>query len=241
MKPGLQQAILTSRIDFTQHLAVFRLRPENPIQFRPGQCATLALEEGGRLIQRPYSIASDPQDPELEFFIELVEGGQLTSRLWDLNVGDSVWIRNRAVGVFRLDEERTLHHMLATVTGVAPFLSILRKERKEPSQRRFTLIHAASVSAELGTYRYELEAMASEGWFTYVPTVSRPAQDQTWRGEVGRVEDLLRKYLDAWGYQDATCYVCGHPEMVKNAKAILQRAGLPKERVKEESYFVLEE
>lgn len=240
MKPGLQRAVVTNRIDFTEQLAVFRLRPTDPIHFRPGQCATLALEEGDRLIQRPYSITSDPADSELEFFIELVERGQLTPRLWEMRVGDSVWIRSRAVGVFRLDEEQKLHHMLATVTGVAPFLSMLRRERREGRGHRFTLIHGASTSAEFGTYLQELQVMANEGWLTYVPTVSRPAQDPTWRGEVGRVEDLIRKYLDIWGY-DATCYLCGHPEMVRNAKAILQRRCLPKERVREESYFVLEE
>lgn len=240
MKPGLQRAVVTTRIDFTDHLAIFRLRPTDPIKFRPGQCATLALEEGSRLIQRPYSIASDPEDPELEFFIELVEGGQLTPRLWELGVGDSVWIRNRAVGIFKLDEEYRLHHFLATVTGVAPFLSMLRRERKERRGHRFTLIHGASTSAEFGTYLQELEGLASEGWLTYVPTVSRPIQDPTWKGEVGRVEDILRKYLDVWGY-DAACYLCGHPEMVRNAKAVLQRRGLAKEQIKEESYFVLEE
>jgi NAD(P)H-flavin reductase len=73
-----------------------------------------------------------------------------------------------------------------------------------------------------------------------VPTISRPWEDEKWEGEVGRVDDLIRKYADQWGCngKNSIGYLCGHPEMVEHAKGILRRAGFEKENLKEEIYWV---
>src|SRR5229473_2805105 len=99
--------------------------------------------------------------------------------------------------------------------------------------------HGASRSWEFG-YREELERYSNEApWFKYVPTVSRPWEDSNWRGETGRVDDLLRKYADQWRLrsEETTGYLCGHPVMVENARGILYRAGWKKDAVFEEVYF----
>jgi ferredoxin--NADP+ reductase len=86
----------------------------------------------------------------------------------------------------------------------------------------------------------ELRTFADEvPWLTYVPTVSRPWEDQKWTGETGRVDDILRKYADMWGLAStAVAYLCGHPAMVENSKGILHRIGFTKEVLKEEIYWV---
>jgi ferredoxin--NADP+ reductase len=73
-----------------------------------------------------------------------------------------------------------------------------------------------------------------------VPTVSRPWLDPGWTGEVGRAEDVARKYLDGGGFSAAetTAYACGNPNMIENIKGVLYRAGFPKEFVKQEIYWV---
>ncbi|MCS6884162.1 MAG: FAD-binding oxidoreductase [Acidobacteriota bacterium] len=233
----LQRVKIVDRIDITDQLAVFRMNPENPLQFRPGQCATLAVEDGEKFIYRPYSIASAPDEEILEFFIELVEDGQLTPRLWQMRSGDSLWMRTRAMGVFKLDTARKKHYFFATVTGVAPFLSMLRHEQKHRQGNSFKLIHGASHSADFGVYLEQLHALAREGWLEYIPTVSRPTIDIEWKGEKGRVDDVIRKYCDQWGYDDVTFYLCGHPGMVRNGAAILLRTGLAKDRIRQEEYF----
>jgi ferredoxin--NADP+ reductase len=70
--------------------------------------------------------------------------------------------------------------------------------------------------------------------------VSRPWEDENWKGEVGRVDDLMRKYADQWGCTGANsiAYLCGHPEMVEHGKGILKRIGFTKENLKEEVYWV---
>jgi ferredoxin/flavodoxin---NADP+ reductase len=111
---------------------------------------------------------------------------------------------------------------------------------KDPGVR-LVMLQAASRSWEFA-YREELEALARRwNWLLYIPTISRPWEDPEWRGEVGRAEDLLRKYIDSLELEpsNTTAYVCGHPEMIENAKAILRRRGFGKEFIREELYWVL--
>ncbi len=245
-RANFYRAKLIERIAFSEELALFRFRPDESLSFRPGQYATIALKNGDKLIQRPYSIVSSPYEAFLELFIELVPQGELTLRLWDLKVEDEVLINRRIVGSFTLDEEsgRKRHLMTATVTGVAPFISMTRTRRIEIQRGKidpyqFAIIHGASHSSELGIYKDELAELSREGWLTYVPTVSRPWGDADWKGETGRVEDVLRKYADQLGFDrlNASAYACGHPQMIKNVRGVLERARFATEQIKEEKFF----
>jgi len=133
------------------------------------------------------------------------------------------------------------------VTGIAPFVSYVRTLYRDwkkgdspmPGNHKLYCLQGASRSWEFG-YREELERYSNEvPWFKYVATVSRPWEDSNWKGETGRVDDLLRKYADAWGLrpEETTGYLCGHPTMVENGRGILYRAGWKKNAVFEEIYF----
>jgi len=251
-------ATITSRREISADLWAIRVDTGAPFPFAAGQYATLGVAGSDGLVERAYSIASSPYEPELEFFIELVPAGALTPLLYRLDVGDTLSVRKAAKGRFLIDlstgppeapEPRAPkdHLFLCTVTGVAPFLSLLRtlaqdaRDGKPQGDRRLFLIEGASRSSELG-YNDELEQLARElPWLTYVPTVSRPWDDPGWSGEIGRVDDVIRKYADQW-FADPTrgmAHLCGHPSMIEHGKAILGRRGWPKNHLKEESYFVL--
>jgi ferredoxin/flavodoxin---NADP+ reductase len=242
-------AVVASRRDVSADLWIVRLRPEERIVFTPGQYAAVGLPGPERLIERPYSIASSPLDDELEFFLELVRGGHLSPNLYEVPVGGEVQVRRIAKGRFVFDNTsgRADHFMIATVTGVAPFLSMLRgfaaqHDQGEAVPYRIALLHGASVSRELG-YCDELSSLARRcPWFTYIPTVSRAWEDSAWTGERGRAEDVVRKHLDRLGFAAAetTAYACGNPDMIENVKGILERAGFSKESVKQEVYWVAE-
>src|SRR5919204_389112 len=92
-----------------------------------------------------------------------------------------------------------------------------------------------SAPAEL-----ERAAAGSGGWLKYIPTVSRPWEDADWRGEVGRAEDVLRKYLDLYEMTPENCstYLCGHPQMIENGKGILLRRGFDRAQVHVEIYWM---
>ena len=242
-------ATVTARREISADLWAIRIAPEGAFSFRAGQYATLGINTADRLIERAYSIVSSPYEPELEFFIELVPAGELTPLLYQLQVGDMLSVRRAAKGRFLLEAANpdTDHLMLGTVTGVAPFLSLIRTWQRDwqagtfAGDRRLYLLHGASRASEFG-YREEIERIASGiPWLTYVPTVSRPWEEAGWPGEVGRVDDVIRKYSDQWvrAPDRAVAHLCGHPSMIEHGKAILGRRGWHKDRLKEESYFAL--
>lgn len=238
-------AELIERADVSANLAIFRFRMAERPSFTAGQYATISIAvDGGDVVERPYSIVSSPHEPFLEFFIELVPGGNITHKLWELKLGSAILVRRRIVGQFTLDTSVTHHLMLATVTGVAPFVSILRtqqidRERGATSNHQFVVIHGASQSADFGPYRSELEELSRAGWLTYIPTVSRPWAEPNWIGETGRIEDVMRKHADQLGFSNSNsvAYACGHPQMIANVKAILARARFCKDQIKEEKFF----
>jgi len=242
-------AQITRRVDFAPDLWMFRIRTGGEFQFVPGQYATLGIETDGKRIERPYSIASAPWEDEIECFFELVPEGALTPRLHKLQPGDQLLMRKVAKGKFSLDTQigRNNHLLISTVTGVAPFVSYVRTLHREWKEGRFDgshklyLLNGASRPWEFG-YLEELTHFAETvPWFTYVPTVSRPWDHEDWPGEIGRADDVLRKYADRWGLDasNTAAYLCGHPDMIENSKAILRRRGFTdRALIKEELYWV---
>lgn len=238
---------ITMRRDLSGDLWVIKVRPEEPVAFRPGQYATVGLHVDGRLVERPYSIVSSPEEPELELFIELVGEGELTPHLHRIGEGDEVVVRRKTKGLFLrgapvAGED---HLFVATVTGIAPFASLLRtlarryRSGEWTTDRRLVLLLGASRSYEFG-YLDEMLTLAEEmPWFEFVPTVSRPWEDPEWRGETGRVEDVLRKWADHFGIVPgaAGIYLCGHPEMIRNARGIMRRRGFADGAIHEEQYW----
>ena len=241
-------ARVTSRKEIASDLWVIRLDPGGEFNFVAGQYATLGVRTPEKHSERAYSIVSSPYEKELEIFIELVLGGELTPRLHKVPVGGEITLRKIAKGRFTLDLQsgHKNHLLLCTVTGIAPFISYARtlykdwKENRLPADIHLYLINGASRSWEFG-YREEVERIAAEvPWLTYVPTISRPWEDPDWRGEVGRVEEIIRKYSDQWGLTgaDTTGYLCGHPDMIEMGKGVLKRRGFAKESLKEEVYWI---
>jgi len=242
-------ARILERRDISTDLCVLRIDPGGSFEYRAGQYATLGIERDGVRAERAYSIVSSPYEDALEFFVELVPQGGLTPGLFELKPGDSLLCRKYPKGRFTLDlrSGRTKHLLISTVTGIAPFVSYVRTLYRDwktggspmPGDHKLFCLQGASRSYEFG-YREELERYAGEvPWFKYAPTVSRPWEDADWHGEIGRVDDLLRKYTDAWGLrpETTTAYLCGHPKMIEHSEGILERAGWKKPGILEEAYY----
>src|ERR1700737_4863160 len=241
-------ARIVERRNISDDLWTIRVEPGGEFKFVAGQYATLGVIAPEKHYERAYSIVSAPHEKLLEFFIELVPAGDVTPRLYPARVGDEFTLRKIAKGRFTLDlaGARTNHLCLATVTGIAPFVSFARslynqrKDAKFKGEHKLYIIDGASRSWELG-YREELTSFAAEvPWLTYVPTVSRPWEDKSWKGETGRVDDLVRKYADSWGLspENSSAYLCGHPSMIENTGGILKRHGWENAAVKSEAFFI---
>ncbi|MFN8389105.1 MAG: ferredoxin--NADP reductase [Bdellovibrionota bacterium] len=232
-------AILTSREDINDELAVFRVRSESgaPLLYVPGQYAELALPvpEGSteKPERRSYSIASAPKNGgDLEFYIVRVNGGYLTPRLWDMRPGDRIWLGPKIKGKFTLDETPAGADliMIATGTGLAPFLSMLREHREDPRWRNVALIHGARFERDLG-YRAELERYQAEHpWFHYIPSLTRDLENETWTGPRGRVQSLftsglVESKIGALTKESSHFLLCGNPQMIDDVQALLEGRG----------------
>jgi ferredoxin--NADP+ reductase len=246
-------AILAQRLEVAPGLAIFRVVPDGwelP-EFVPGQFAVLGLPaeapriagadpedpppKPGTLIRRAYSIASSSRQKEyLEFYLALVRSGALTPRLFALSPGNKLWLGKKFSGLFTLSEVPPAANlvMLATGTGIAPYMSMLRTHLAEDAQRRTAVIHGARHASDLG-YRNELEALERQfSHFAYIPVISRPQEERLpWGGEVGYVQDVWRRGVVAarWGFppspQHTHVFLCGNPGMVEAMLALLAAEG----------------
>ena len=230
-------ATVIYRQDVSDDLMILKLRPEQEIPFFPGQFCTLAING----VAKPYSIVSSPHEEALELFIERVPEGEMTRRLWRLKVGDCVKVMPRAKGRFFFEENFKRHFMVCTVTGVAPFLSMIRYKLKEGElhSHRIVVFQGASYQYEFG-YFDELSELDRRGLLSYVPTISRPREElnQGWRGGKEKVHVLFARYLESLppAPHDTMVYACGHPGMIKEVAGASRARGYP---FKEEKYFVL--
>jgi len=228
VKGKFMWAKLTKKEQLTEDLWKMWLKPEEKFDFKPGQYCTIG--SGG--IERAYSIASSPDEDQIELFIELVPppDGNLTPLLNELNVGDTVTMRLRAKGIFVLKPEFKNHVMVGTVTGVAPYVSMMRKHLKESesSDKNFIILEGASYSDEFG---YDEELMLldkSNNNVTFEASVSRPDEERndSWTGYKGRVNNIILDRLDEWGLNpsETIVYACGHPGMIEDVKEKLENS-----------------
>ncbi|MFV2072220.1 MAG: ferredoxin--NADP reductase [Thermoanaerobaculales bacterium] len=183
--------------------------------------------EPDKLIRRAYSIASSPEEADfLELYITLVRSGALTPRLWALKPGDHLWLGRKFSGLFTLDDLPGSAHvvLMATGTGLAPYMSMLRGFLLRESQRKVAVLHGARHSWDLG-YRSELQTLQRLfPDFDYIPIVSRPEEEALpWTGHRGYVQELWQRgtVAERWGFspEPATTHVflCGNPGMIDQA------------------------
>lgn len=244
-------ATVVGREEINPQLVVLRVQPDAPLfEFKPGQFAVLGLTGAAArvpeaapeeppsapdaMIRRAYSIASASVERRyLEFYLTLITSGQLTPRLFALRHGDRVFLGPKASGVFTLDRvapDKAVV-LVATGTGLAPYMSMLRTMLVGETRRRFVVLHGARFSWDLG-YRGELESLARlRPNLTYLPSITRPDQDPNFRGHTGRIQALIEQGLvekESGVPLDparADVFLCGNPEMVKTVKALLEARG----------------
>jgi ferredoxin/flavodoxin---NADP+ reductase len=188
-----------------------------------------------KMIKKAYSIASSSKEKEyIEFYITLVHSGSLTPRIFNLKIGDRIGMGNRIVGMFTLQQvpEEMNVVLIATGTGVAPYISMLRSDALKVN-RKICVIHGAANSWDLG-YSSELrliESMSSN--FSYIPTITMPEKEPVpWRSETRFIQDMLADRIieKTWGEkptaENTHAFICGNPNMINAVKEILEQRGL---------------
>lgn len=254
-------AVVTLRDEISPWLMILRVVADGwelpeflPGQFAviglPGSAARCALSEPenpspdpNKLIRRAYSIASSSLTRQyMEFYVALVTSGALTPRLFSLKIGDRIWLGQKITGMFTFDQIPADKNvvMIATGTGLAPYMSMLSTHLMCGGTRRFAVLHGARHSWDLG---YRSQLMTLEHLcpnFTYIPTISRAqGEPAPWPGPVGYVQDLWRDgVIDrTWGFcpapENTHVFLCGSPSMIDETVAMLGQEGF-KEHTKKE-------
>jgi len=249
--PDPYNATVIGREELNPQLLILRVRPDADLfDFRPGQFGVLGLlgqaprvieaaaedapVEPDKMIRRAYSIASSSLERRyVEFYLTLITSGALTPRLFALSHGSRVFLGPKASGIFTLDKvpsEKAVI-LVATGTGLAPYISMLRTMLVNDSRRKFVVLHGARYSWDLG-YRGELESLSRlRPNFTYIPSITRPDQDPHFIGYTGRIQTLLeqgaleRESGVVLAPDQAEVFLCGNPEMVKVTTGVLQIKG----------------
>src|SRR5438445_12473022 len=97
------EATILERRELSEDLWLVKVDPGGPFKFLAGRYATLGVEHEGKRIERAYSIVSSPCEEGLEFFLELVRQGEVTTKHYKLQVGDKLYCRKIAKGRSTLD------------------------------------------------------------------------------------------------------------------------------------------
>ncbi len=232
-----QYEALVSLVEpLSPRVKALHLKLDRPIEFVAGQFVYVLLERDGRLIKKPYSIASPPsQSPtdHLELAITLVPGGYVSTLLHGMQGGEKLTVEGAAGRFVVKDPGASDLLFVATGTGVAPIRSILLTLFQGGFTRNVWLIFGIRHEDEilyLSDWR-QLEAACPN--FHFIPTISRPKSVE-WKGEVGYVQTKLANYVaDPNG---KLAFVCGVVPMVKDVTNALIALGYKPQQIKVEKY-----
>ena len=233
-------------------LFTFRTTRDPGLRFRSGHFVMMGLQVEGRPLLRAYSVASAPYEEHLEFYSIKVEDGPLTSRLRMLRPGDSVLVGRKPTGTLVLGNLRPGRrlHLLATGTGLAPFLSLVHDPDVYERFEHVVLAHGVRRVSELGYERYltaelpenDLVGEEVRRKLHYYPTVTREAFVRS-----GRITTLLESGrltaelgLPELRPDEDRVMICGSPSMIRDTAAILEARGFREGSQREPGDYVVE-
>jgi ferredoxin--NADP+ reductase len=219
----------------------FRCTRDRAFRFAAGEFIMIGLEIDGRAVLRAYSVTSAPWEEELEFLSIKIPHGQLTSRLQHIQPGDTVLIGDRATGTLRneaLEPGRDLW-MLATGTGLAPFMSLVQDLDTIERWQHLHVVHSVRDSADLA-YCAQLESQFAGqdlhdmvcDRLIYHPVV-------TGQGQARIGDQLTQGLLDLDTDQDRVM-LCGNLEFNRELSQWCQSRSMVEGLMRKPGEFVLE-
>jgi len=205
-------------------------------RFQNGQFIMIGIEVEGKPLMRAYSIASANYEEHMEFFSIKVQDGPLTSRLQKIKPGDKLKCSTKPTGTLLVDnlkQGRNLY-LLATGTGLAPFMSVIKDPEVYERFDKVILTHGVREVSELA-YQDVIKELPENEYFgemvkgnlLYYPTVTREDFHTQ-----GRLTDALTsgKMAESLGLpeinvEDDRFMLCGSPSMLKDFCEILDGMG----------------
>jgi ferredoxin--NADP+ reductase len=243
----------------------FKTTRASSFTFENGQFVMIGLEVDGRPLLRAYSIASANYEEELEFFSIKVPDGALTSRLQKIQPGDALTLTVKATGTLVPGYLKPGKHLylLASGTGLAPFMSIIKDPFIYDAYEKVVLVHSVRYVSELA-YKDEIEKILPNNEYfgdqvrdklVYYPTVTREAFEYQSASEVAndkshhtRITELLAQGqlsqdvgLPDINIEDDRFMICGNNDMLQDLMDILNERGFSKANSRSLGEYVIEQ
>lgn len=225
---------------WAHNLFSFTMTRPAHFKFTAGQFARIGLMVNGELVVRAYSVVSSPFDENLEFFSIVVPDGAFTSNLQHLEIGDELYLDKTAYGYLTLARyQLPLAHdlwLLATGTGLAPFLSMLQDFETWTKYQHIHLIYSVRSTAELAYVDRIQEIAESFGeghtGFKFVSIITRDPNATLHDRLPVLIENGELEKVVGLSLNPATSHVmlCGNPQMVEDTKDALKQRGLTMNR-----------
>jgi ferredoxin--NADP+ reductase len=237
---------------WTDRLFSFKTTRDAGLRFSNGHFTMIGLMVDGKPLLRAYSVASANYEEHLEFLSIKVPDGPLTSRLQHVQPGDSVLVGRKPTGTLVVDYLRPGRrlYLLATGTGLAPFMSIVRDPEVYDRFEQVVLVHGVREMAELAYRQLLTEELPRHEYLgemvsaklRYVPTVTREPFPT-----MGRIPDLIDSgrlaamlHLPDLAPADDRVMICGSTAMLRDLKALLERRGFEEGNTTRQGDFVIE-
>jgi ferredoxin--NADP+ reductase len=237
---------------WTDRLFSFTTTRTPAFRFLSGQFTMIGLEVQGRPLLRAYSMVSAAHDETLEFLSIKVPDGPLTSRLQHIGVGDTILVGRKPTGTLIQDNllpGRTLY-MLATGTGLAPFMSIVKDPGTYERFEHVVIVHGTRLVAELAYREFLTQTLPADEFLgeqvraqlKYYPTVTREAFEHNQRLSVLIRSGALASDLGLPPINPARdrIMLCGSPEMLAEMGEFFRDQGFLEGNHSEPGHFVIE-
>ncbi len=227
---------------WTPTLLSFRITRYRGFRFTPGHYGRLGLAIGEDLVWRPYSMVSAVYDDTLEFIVVLIPGGAFSERLGKLRVGDEIRVDKSNYGFLTLDQLAPGQDLwlLASGTGIGPFVSILRDPATWQAFEQLIVVHGVRRSAELA-YRDEIAELdeiphqpaGARARLKYLPVITREPGASNLAERIpqlladGRLEQAAGASLSV---ASSRLMICGNPEMARELRQLMGSRGFATSR-----------
>ncbi len=214
--------------------------------YEAGQFVRIGLPDGDDVLARPYSLVNTPQESHLEVYFNVVEQGPLSPRLFALQTGDDVLVSDNPSGFLTVSEIPASKHlwMIATGTGIGPFLAILKSDAVWQKFEHTILCYSTRYTEELAYREIIDQVRAARGsQFTFVPIVTRETIEGALAERVpalmlnGSLEQYTGIGINA---ADSHVMMCGSSTMISDVSEALSARDMKKHRRRDPGHFSTE-
>ena len=233
------------KIQWNERLFSLRIKADVK-DFISGQFVRVALDIDGERVARPYSLVNTPGDDLIEIYFNIVPEGPLSPKLAELNINDEIFVTSKANGFLTVEEVPECKHLwlLATGTGVGPFLSILESEDTWRKFEKVVLAYSVRDDSEL-TYREKIAVIEKQHAekFSFVPFITREKI-------TGAMNQRITDCLEDGSFEarigltinenDSHIMMCGNSAMISSVSECLEKRGLRKHRRREPGHITTE-